>query len=174
MYSVDNKDRVVELQGVPQSSIGAACPFVMSDEHTLLLAYIVERVDPDWDGSYVRMVGPDTPGAAIALVRFTRYSAFMFGPPNDEAFSGHPLASRGLSPYSAVEVQHSSWVRRLERMNAVHPRHSPELFSDCRHFVFAFHDSTFECVARDFTVTIYEGTMTSLLPEMRRLLEWSA
>jgi hypothetical protein len=174
MYSVDSKDTVVELEGVPQSSVGAPCPFVMSDEHTLLLAYIIERVDPEWDGTYVRLVGPNTSGESIALVRFNRYSACMFGPPNDEAFSGHPLASRGLSPYSAVEVRDSSWIRRLERVNAVHPMHSPELFEDCRHFIFAFHDSTFECVAKDFTVTIYESTMTSLLPEMGRLLEWSA
>ena len=64
------------------------------------------RHGPNWDATYVRMVAPDTPGEEIALVRFTRYSAFMFGPPNDEAFSGHPLASRNLSPYLAVEVHH--------------------------------------------------------------------
>lgn len=170
MYSVDDKDTVSELENVPQSSIGAPCPFVMSDEHTLLLAYIVERVDPGWDGTTVRLVGPETPGETIALLRFIRHSAVMFGPPNDEAFSGHPLSARGLSPYSAVEVRHSSWVRRLERMNAVHPQHKPESFARYRHFIFAFHDSTFECVARDFTVTLYEGTMASLLPEMGRLL----
>ena len=59
-------------------------------------------------------------------------------------------------------------------MNAVHPRHRPESFASCRHFVFAFDDSTFECVARDFAITLYEGTMAMLLPEMGRLLEWSA
>jgi hypothetical protein len=174
MYSVDDKDAVLGLAGVPQSCVGAPCPFVMSDEHTLLLSYIVEGVDPDWDGTYVRSVGPNTVGGAVALVKFTRYSSFMFGPPNDEAFGGHPLASRGLRPYSAVEVQHSSWIRRLERMNAVHPRHTPELFDGYRHFIFTFHDSTFECIARDFTITVYESTMASLLPEMGRLLNWSA
>jgi len=174
MYSVDAKDMVLGINGVPQSSVGAPFPFVMSDEHTLLLAYFVQRIDPTWDGTYVRIVGPNTTGEMIALVRFTRYSAFMFGPPNDEAFSGHPLASRGLKPYSAVEVRHSSWIRRLERMNAVHPNHKPEHFWDYRHFIFAFHDSTFECIARDFNVTMYEGTMAHLLPEMGKLLDWPA
>jgi hypothetical protein len=174
MYSVDNRDSVVSLDGVPQSSIGAPCPFVMSDEHTLMLAYIIEKVDPNWDGTYVRSVGPNTAGETVALVRFTRYSSFMFGPPNDEAFGGHPLASRGLKPYSAVEVRHSSWIRRLERMNAVHPRHTPALFDGYRHFIFAFHDSTFECVAEDFTIAVHERTMASLLPEMGKLLNWSA
>lgn len=173
MYSVDEKDQVVKLKGVPQSCVGAPCPFIISDEFALLLAYIVEQVDPKWDGTYVRLVGPDTPGEIIALVRFTSYSAMMFGPPNDEAFSGHPLASRGLSPYSAAEVVHSSWVRRLERMNAVHPQHNPENFEDCRHFVFAFHDSTFECVANGFQVELYEGTMASFLPVFTKLLKWT-
>lgn len=69
----------------------------------------------------------------------------MFGPPNDEAFAGHPLADRGLNPYSVAEVQRSSWIRGLERMNSVHARHSRERFLEHkRHFVFAFHDSTFK------------------------------
>jgi hypothetical protein len=172
MYSVDNKDKVVNLPGVPQSPVGAPCPFVMSDEHTRLLAYFVHKVDPNWDGTYVRLVGPNTPGETIALVNFTRCRAFMFGPPNDEAFHGHPLAARGLKPYSAAEVLHSSWIRKLERMNAVHPKHTSGHFENHRHFIFSFHDSTFECVAWDFTVTLHEGTMQSLLPEMVRLLEW--
>ncbi len=172
MYSVDSKDKIAKLKGVPQSSVGAPCPFVMSDERTLLLAYIVERIDSEWDGTCVRLVGPETPGESIALARFTRYRAYMFGPPNDEALRGHPLAARGLSPYSAVEVHHSSWIRTLEHMNAVHPMHRPEFFRDYRHFIFAFHDSTFECVAKEFTVTVYEATMASLLPEMQRSLGW--
>ena len=40
------------------------------------------------------------------------------------------------------EIRESSWIRRLERMNAVHPYHKPEHFVDYRHFVFAFHDRT--------------------------------
>ncbi len=43
-----------------------------------------------------------------AVISFRRHRAFTFGPPNDEAFSGHPLASRGLHPYGAFEMQHSS------------------------------------------------------------------
>lgn len=174
MYSIDNKDAVVALKNVPQSSVGAPCPFVLSDEYTRLLAYIVERVDPNWDGTHVRMMGSETSDETIALIRFTRCRAFMFGSPNDEAFQGHPLASRGLLPHSASEVTHSSWIRKLERMNSVHSRHMPEYFADYRHFIFAFHDSTFECVAKDFTVTLHNGTMTSLLPEMANLLEWFA
>jgi hypothetical protein len=81
----------------------------------------------------------------------------MFGSPNDEAFHGHPLAERGLGPYGAYRVEDSSWIRRLERMNSVHPRHDPERFRALTHCVLSFHDSTFECVA--------EGVRFSLVPE---------
>src|SRR5918993_96392 len=123
MYSVDERDKVVELEDVPQSSVGAPLPIVLSDEHKILLAYIVEDKPSDWDGSYVRVVDPSTPGEPLALVEFSSYSTLMFGPPNDEAFAGHPLTGRGLHPYGAFRVENSSWVRQLERMNSVHPYH---------------------------------------------------
>jgi hypothetical protein len=70
--------------------------------------------------------------------------------PNDEAFSGYPLADRGLMPYGAYRIERSSWVRRLERMNRVHENHRAERFDRLTHFVLTFHDSTFECVAERF------------------------
>jgi hypothetical protein len=45
-----------------------------------------------------------------AIVTFDSY-AHMFGPPNDEAFPGHPLAERGLTPYAFFVIQNSSWLR---------------------------------------------------------------
>ena len=87
MYSVDSRDTVAPLPDVPQSSLGAPCPIVLTDEHTLILAYyLVERDQATTDDS-------------VALVVFDGYDAMMFGPPNDEALEGHPLAARGLFPY---------------------------------------------------------------------------
>jgi hypothetical protein len=132
-----------------------------------LLGYIVQDTPSDWDGSYVRVVQPSTSGEPLALVEFRSYSSFMFGAPNAEAFAGHPLTNRGLHPYGAFEVEDSSWIRQLERMNSVHPYHKPERFARLKHFVFAFHDSTFECAAEGFTVSEHEGSLESLLPIMQ-------
>src|SRR5262245_55241111 len=121
MYEVDSLDEVVELTDAVRPDAGAPLPLVLADEGHLHLAYLASDPDPDWDGSYTTVVSPESEGLAVALVRFVRPSAHLFGPPNDEAFAGHPLAARGLHPYAAFEVRHSSWVRRLERMNAVHP-----------------------------------------------------
>jgi hypothetical protein len=96
------------------------------------------------------------------VVRFKRARAHFFGPPNDEAFGGHPLAERGLEPYSVFEVLSSSWIRALEQMNSVHPQHRPESFESYRHFILAFHDTTFECIADGFTIEQLTGTMRSI------------
>ena len=163
MYSVDSKDTVIELESVPQSSVGAPCPMILAGEHHLHLAYYLQVRTPNWDGRSVRVVSEHTTGLPVALVDFARPYAHMFGPPNDEAFTGHPLSSRGLEPYSANEVFHSSWIRQLERMNSVHPNHKPEHFANCRHFVFAFHDTTFECIAKSFSVSIHSGSVPEVL-----------
>ena len=164
MYTVD-KDQVVQLRDIPQSSVGAPLPRVVADEHACLVGFYLETHDPAWDGSYVRVVEPDTTDDPVAVVTFPLYCATMFGPPNDEAFVGHPLSSRGLAPYGAFEVIDSSWIRQLERMNSVHPSHRAERFAKLRHFVLAFHDSTFECVAPRYEITKHNGPLD-------RVTEW--
>jgi hypothetical protein len=171
MYEVDAKDRVVPLEGVPQSSVGAPIPFVMADEHRVVLAYYLEVRSPEWDGSQVRLVDPTTSNEPIALVRFNSSTAHMFGPPNDEAFAGHPLASRGLRPYGAFRVEDSSWIRKLERMNSVHKHHRPERFWSLQHLVFAFHDSIFECICQGFDVRTVPGSIHATIPKMVELLQ---
>jgi hypothetical protein len=166
MYSIDDRDEVIALQDVPQSSIGAPLPAVVAAEGRLLLAYLLETTDPAWDGRTVHVVHPTSADELVALVEFMRPKAHLFGPPNDEAFTGHPLAARGLHPYGAFEVRHSSWLRRLERMNAVHPRHQPAAYARLHHFVFAFHDSTFECIAERFTFEVRGGSIAAAVEEM--------
>jgi hypothetical protein len=166
MYSVDDLDTVVPLRSIPQSDVGAPLPVVVSNEYMLLLAYLVSEPDPNWGGSYVTEVSLTTGGIPVALVHFRQALAHMFGPPNDEAFGGHPLAGRGLRPYGAFEVKESSWIRRLERMNSIHPAHRPEHFTQYHHYIFAFHDSTFECIAESFDVTVERGSIDAMAKRM--------
>lgn len=166
MYAVDKRDTVIELKDVPQSSVGAPLPFVLSDEFRILLAYIVQESSADWNET----IEAETSSEPLALVEFESYSTYMFGAPNDEAFSGHPLADRGLHPYGAFRIADSSWVRQLERMNSVHPFHKPKRFDELNHYIFAFHDSTFECVAKSFRISEHKGMPADLLPIMRSRL----
>ena len=169
MYTVTQQDRPRELTTLPQSSGGAPCPMLVAGEHSLLLAYYLqEEVPREWDGETVRLVSEDTADGLCALVSFIGAYAHMFGPPNDEAFSGHPLAKRGLRPYAAFEVEQSSWLGQLERMNSVHPYHRPEHFAKYKHYVFAFHDTTFECIAEGFAVSVHRGSVSSVVSGAER------
>lgn len=169
MYQVDEKDKVIELENIPQSSVGAPMPIIMCDDHKLFLAYLLQNAPENWDFKSIRVVTADTEDY-IALVEFEKYKSLMFGSPNDEAFHGHPLASRGLKPYTVFEIENSSWLRALERMNSAHPYHKPKEYEQLKHFVFAFHDSTFECVAENFNISISRGSIRNVLEEMKRKL----
>jgi hypothetical protein len=135
MYTIDDQDRVVALAGVPAADAGAPMPLVIANEWNLFLSY---------------GLAPDSQEQAI--LKFTSSRIHSIGPPNDEALQGHPLWHRGLCAYAILEVVGSSWIRSLERMNRVHPRHNPERYKALRHFIFTFHDGTFECIAKDVIV----------------------
>jgi hypothetical protein len=168
LYQPDDQDRVRRLPEVPQSSVGAPLPVVVADEHTVLLAYharpkpmlkqLVEIETP-------QIVGARTSGS-LAVVSLRRAYASFFGPPNDEAFEGHPLAARGLEPYGAFEIERSSWIREAERRNRVHPYHRADAFDALRHFAFTFHDTVFEALAVDFDVEVMDGSIATALRAM--------
>jgi len=163
MYAVDERDTVVPLLDVPQSDVGAPLPTVLADDYRLILEYLVSDPDPNWDGTYVNVVGTETDGI-VAVIRFRRPYTHMMGAPNEEAIGGHPLADRGLAPFAAFEVRDSSWIRKLEAMNSVHPCHDRKRFLESkRHFIFVFHDSTFECIAEGFDVTILKSSILDSL-----------
>jgi hypothetical protein len=135
MHEVDRRDRVVALDDLPGHSAGAPLPLLLADDNRLLLSYLT---------------APQ--GHEIAIVEFAVPRAHYFGSPNDEALAGHALYGRGLLHYGIFEVHDSSWIRALERMNRVHPRHDPRRFDRLRHFIFTFHDCTFECVAESVSI----------------------
>jgi hypothetical protein len=142
---------------------GAPLPSVVATEQQTFLIYYLQDVPPGWDGTSVRVVGPDSDGERVAIISFKRCIAHMFGPPNDEAFEGHPLAKFGLHPHGVFRIENSSWVRTLEQMNAVHPHHKPETILSLSHYIFAFHDSTFECIASAYKIDVHEASIRNAL-----------
>jgi hypothetical protein len=82
----------------------------MADEWRVMLAYHLENRDPDWDGTSVRVLDHVSSNEPLAIITFNHAAVHLFGPPNDEAFEGHP--------YGAFKIENSSWIRGLERMNS--------------------------------------------------------
>lgn len=146
MYTIDGRDQVVELQGFPRGIGGAPLPLVVATDDQVLLGYASKEGNGEW-----------------SLVEFDLPSAHYFGMPNDEALAGHPLYRRGLKGHLFCEVIHSSWIRALERMNRVHPNHSPGMFARDRHYIFSFKDSLFECVAHDVRLLGQFGRRSALV-----------
>lgn len=76
------------------------------------------------------------------------YLGLRFGYPNDEAVSGHRYANHISGFYNAYEVHHSDWIEEIGNANKITFPNSDGLFSDLRHFIFFFHDTTLEFVSR--------------------------
>ena len=85
-------------------------------------------------------------------ITFVAPLVHYFGPPDDETLEAHPLAAAGLTRHAAFETHNSRWVEELRTMNRAHPQHSNVRFDRLRHFIWTFHDSTFECLAENFAV----------------------
>lgn len=163
-------DIVKVLEDLVQPEPGAPCPLFVASEHRLLLAYFARDGDPNWDDAKANPVKEGAVDEPIAIITFVAPYAHTFGPPNDEAFAGHPLHARGLRPWRVQEVLASSWINSLARMNSVHPYHKQEQFDRLRHFVFAFHDTTFECAAEGVEVAPYRGSQRGAFERMSRMI----
>lgn len=168
-----NEEHAVPLDFPVQWETGAPLPHLLTNDHRAFLIFLVRTVDPNWDGTYVTIKDPaSAQHESLALVEFKRCHAAKLGAPNDEVFHGHPLAGKGLEGYTAQLVRNSRWLAEIQRINSVHTQYRPDTWNDSNHYVFWFHDSTFECIAEGFTVELHDCSMSALLAEAcRRLVE---
>ena len=122
----------------PEAAVSGAV--VLANENDTMLSFNAMRLQSD--GRYH--------DAGCAIVRFELCSISKFGYPNDEAWSGIPR-TRGLS-YGCYEVLNSSWNAELSELN----KHSfpDSVPSKARHFLFLFHDSSFECLANGYSIEV--------------------
>jgi len=168
MY-IPTDDEIVALDSLPPCETGAPSPIVLADEFRTFVAYYARAIastQATWDAVPIS----DPMEEPVVLLEFSLCYAHLFGPPNDEAFSGHPLFEKGLRPYTMAEVRHSSWIASLERMNSVHPHHRPERFQSRRHFILPFHDSTFECIADGVQAHFHRGSVQSAVSVAAQML----
>jgi hypothetical protein len=151
---------------------GAPMPHLMMSDNRALLAFLLSEPDPAWEGSYVTLKSPADAGPdPLGLVEFECCICAKFGAPNDEVFEGHPLRGRGQEAYGAQRVVNSRWLKEIEAINSVHHMYRPESWREYQHFVFWFHDSTFECIARSYKVETHRTSMKEMLEIMvKRLL----
>ena len=134
--------------------VGAPMPYLIANGlHTILIFY---KQDENLENDGVE---------SIALVQFYRCASVKLGDPNDEVFHGHPLYGKGIEPYNAQIVRNSKWIKELEAINKVHSNYNQELWSTLKHYVFWFHDETFECVAKSYEVEVFHKSMDEVVME---------
>ena len=144
MHTSSGPEQVVELDLgiVREAAISGA--LVLQSELSTFLTFNAMRAD----GQGRRV------DAGSAVVEFRRCLRTKFGLPNDEALAGHPLAQLGLDAYGVFEVLNSRWRTEAEAENRVcFPATD---YSEFWHFIFTFHDSSFECLALDLDLRLIE------------------
>ncbi len=102
----------------------------------------------------------------IAILTFEDCESMKLGAPNDEVIEGHPLFGKGIDVGGAYMVENSPWLGELEAMNRNHPQYDPAVWRALRHYLLFFKDYAFECVARQVSSQIVEGSMREVLPRV--------
>lgn len=162
-----NEPHAVPIEFPVQWDIGAPLPFLLQNDYRTFLVFVLREVDPGWDGTYVRIRSADDPNpGSLAIIEFKRCICTKMGTPNDEVFRGHPLSGKGFQGYCPLRVKNSPWIKELEAINAIHRGYRPESWSNLNHYIFGFHDSTFECVAESFVVDSRAMTISEVLAEI--------
>ena len=126
----------------PEAAVSGAVLLQSEGSAFLLFNAMRDTTRPFPSGGYYKE------DAGIAIVELVLCSITKFGYPNDEAWS-HIPRTRGLS-YGVFEILNSSWKAELTRLNRFAFPGTKD--SSDRHFLFLFHDSSFECIARELRV----------------------
>jgi hypothetical protein len=85
------------------------------------------------------------------------------GSPTTRFLHGHGLYGRGLEWYWFHIIEDSSWLAELRRIERAHEKAPANPFSDAKHFLLAFHDSTLEAIAVDVVPLARYQTMAGAI-----------
>jgi hypothetical protein len=170
-----DEEQVVELNvGCrPEAAVSGAT--LLQSESAVFLLFNAMSGEKNAEG-YYEDVG-------TAVMEFKGCCRTLFGGPNDEALPEHPLYEKGLADfgYSICEVLNSSWAKEvMKRARKSAERIWGDRFEKSyakynwttRHFMVSFHDSTFECLADDFQLSVHKEPYSQILDSIcRKLME---
>ncbi|MGH9252474.1 MAG: hypothetical protein ACRD0W_23575 [Acidimicrobiales bacterium] len=164
---LSGQPHAVDLDLGLEWDIGAPLPHLLASEGRTFLVFYLKDTPAGWDGTWVTVVNPaDDHTVRLGVAQFINVEAVKLGGPNDEAIAGHPLHGKGLRPYAAHTVVNSLWITTQEQINSVHPMHRGGWHQQLNHYVFCFHDSTFECLARDVRIEERVGSPRQVLHDL--------
>ncbi|ESQ78207.1 hypothetical protein [Asticcacaulis sp. YBE204] len=139
-FKARRKVPFAELTSVPQPQMGVPFPIIVAYDWDTLVVYEAEgspNIFPDLQpgGMSSHSQGP------TVVLRFGHVYQHRFGQPDENTVAQHPLYRCGLDTYTAVEIFESPWLNEAND-------------EALRHFFIAFHDSSFECLAKQLDVKV--------------------
>lgn len=154
----------LKIEWKPLWNTGASSPHIIASEYNVFLIYLVGEYDPAWDGTYVRVISTKSKAIQpLAFVEFEDCYAYKSSGINDEVWDGHPLWDKGLETYSAHTVENSSWISKEKKIQSVHSCYKDEHWEHTQHYMLLFHDSIFECIARNYKIHLYRDSFENVL-----------
>lgn len=148
----------LKLGVTPEAAVSGAV--LLQSEYSAFLTFNAQKEtnEPSPYGGFY------TVDADIVIVEFSGCLITKFGHPNDEAVASIPKYKNLDVAYGLCEVKNSEWVKELERNNSYQfPNTS---YSDLRHFLIFFHDSTFECIAKEIKINTSEQPFGKIIGEL--------
>ena len=133
---------------VPLPATAAPVPFIVANEYKTLLCYRVLGAPPE----------------LRALVSFHGVHATRWGPVIDEHLSAHEFGRVGPGFYSPYQYSNSEWLDQA--IGAAVVASSPWFLGTLYHFVFPFHESTFECLAASIRVEVSSAPPARIREEL--------
>src|SRR5262245_3792088 len=138
---------------VPEAAVSE--PAFFQTEHASLLTFSAVREKANWRRE----------DAGYGLVEIVHCFTSCFGGPGIEK---DPLYTKGLHAYGVFEIVSSRWKRGLSENGGLYFPGTPGPAQ--RHFVFTFHDSTFQCIASDLRCMTVELPFENVLVAVRKRL----
>lgn len=144
LASAKNEPYAVSAHFPVKWDTGAPMPHLFTTSGRALLIFLVGGNHSDGNAP-----------PPLALVEFHGCQAAKLGSPNDEVFHGHHLYGRGLQGDTVQIVHNSPWIAEIQAINKVHHLYNVDNWRTLKHYVFWFHDDTFECIAESFTADVF-------------------
>jgi hypothetical protein len=165
----DNGDAVpLEIVWRPEAAVSG--PFLIQTDYNCFLTFNAVWRDTKNDNDLFE-------GGFKALIEIENCQITKFGSPNDEGLYQHPLSIKGLEEYDIFKVENSVWIEELTSPLFSAFKNDPKFSafvseSEEQHFIFTFHDSTFECIARGLKATLSEKPIEEIIePLIRRIMD---
>ncbi len=159
MNTPDDAEYAETIDFPVQCDVGAPMPVLLANDYNQFLIFYTSNSSPQKDTR-----------DNLAIVEFLRCVSVKFGAPNDEILQGHSLYEKGLQPYSVQIVHNSRWLKELEEINKVHSRYNRDFWRSLHHYVFWFHDSTFECVAASYEIQVVHRDLAEVVAQVSERL----